>query len=189
MSSFTRTRHFVCGCITSAVMLHAQTSSPPPIPKGAQASIRTLDAIQSNQSEVGQAYRCTLDAPIIAEGREIAAKGSDCVLRIVEKKAAGKLSGKNQLQLVLAAIRVAGSLVSVDSEPSSVTGKNKAKSSGIRTGIGAAIGAGVGGVLGGSRGAAIGAGAGAAGGVASAILTEGPEVKVPAETPLTFVIR
>jgi hypothetical protein len=178
-----------CWLVVAASALLAQNSQPVAIPKGTQISIRTLDAIQSKQAEVGQSYRCTLDAPVAAAGKEIAAKGSDCVLRIVEKKSAGKLTGSNQLQLVVSEIRVGGDLVTIDSEPSTITGKGKGKSTGVRTGIGAAAGAGLGGVFGGGKGAAIGAGAGAGVGAASSALTEGPEIKVASETILTFVIR
>lgn len=159
------------------------------IPKGTQVSVRTLDAIQSRQSEVGQTYRCTLDAPIVVNGNQIAAKGSDCVLRIMEMKNAGKLTGSNELKLTVSEIRVNGDLVSVTSEPASIAGKGKGKSTGVRTGIGAAAGAGLGAMLGGGKGAAIGAGVGAGAGAASSALTSGPEIKVAPETVLNFIIQ
>jgi hypothetical protein len=172
--------------LVAAVSLAAQA---PTVPRGTQLSIRTLDAIQSKQAEVGQNYRCTLAAPLTNGGQELAPEGADCVLRIVEKKDAGKLSGSNQLQLVVSEIRIAANLVSVDTEPSTITGKGKGKGTGIKTGIGATGGAAIGGLFGGGKGAAIGAGAGAAAGAATAALTDGPEIKVAAETVLAFTVK
>jgi hypothetical protein len=170
-------------------VLLAQTSEAVAIPKGTQISIRTLDPIQSKQSEVGQSYRCTMDAPVSVAGKEIVSKGSDCVLRIVEMKDAGKLTGSNELKLVVSEIRIAGNLVAVNSEPTAIKGKGKGKSTGLRTGIGGGIGAGLGAALGGGKGAAIGAGVGAGAGAASAALTQGPEIKVAPEAILTFLIQ
>lgn len=178
--------YWMTGCV--AVLL-AQTSEPAAIPKGTPVSVRTLNAIQSKQSEVGQNYRCTVEAPVNVAGKEVVSKGSDCVLRIVEMKSAGRLAGSNELKLVVSEIRVAGNLVAVNSEPTAITGKGKGKSTGLRTGLGAGIGAGIGAALGGGKGAAIGGGLGAGAGAASAALTQGPEIKVAPETVLTFVIQ
>jgi len=175
--------------LASATVLLAQTSEPAAIPKGTQITIRTLDSIHSKQSEVGQKYRCTLDAAISAAGKSIAPKGADCVLQIVEMKSAGKLTGSNELKLVVSEIRIGADLVAVTSEPTEIKGKGKGKSTGLRTGIGAAAGAGIGGLLGGGKGAAIGSGVGAGAGAASAAMTQGPEIKVAPETVLTFLIQ
>jgi hypothetical protein len=167
----------------------AQAGGSPAIPKGTQVSVRTLDSIQSREAEAGQSYRCTVDAPVRIRGKEAVSKGADCVLRIVEMKSAGKLTGSNELKLVVSEIRMGGSLVSVNSEPATIAGKGKGKSTGLRAGLGAAAGAGLGGILGGGKGAAIGGAAGAAAGAASSALTSGPEIKVAPETLLTFVIQ
>jgi hypothetical protein len=53
-------------------------------------------------------------------------------------------------------------------------------------GGGALLGTVLGAIAGGGRGAAIGAAAGAAAGAGAQVLTRGKEIKVPAETTLTF---
>ncbi|MGJ5820979.1 hypothetical protein [Paludibaculum fermentans] len=178
-----------CWMLGFSAIVFAQSGETPTIPKGTQVTVRTLDSIQSKQSEVGQSYRCTMDSPVVAEGKEIVSKGADCVMKIVEMKSAGKLKGSNELKLVVSEIRVGSNLIAVNSEPTEVKGKGKGKSTGLRTGIGAAAGAGLGAVLGGGKGAAIGGGIGAGAGAASAAMTSGPEIKVPPETLLTFVIQ
>ncbi|MGC4054829.1 MAG: hypothetical protein QM757_38805, partial [Paludibaculum sp.] len=166
-----------CWIASLSVALVAQPAETPTIPKGTQVTVRTLDSIQSKQGEVGQSYRCTMDSPIVAGGKEIVSKGADCVLKIVEMKSAGKLKGSNELKLVVSEIRAGANLIAVNSEPTEIKGKGKGKSTGLRTGIGAAAGAGLGAVLGGGKGAAIGGGIGAGAGAASAAMTSGPEIK------------
>ncbi len=170
----------------TANMLLAQSS---PIPPGTQVTIRTVDRIASRHAEVGGNYRCTVSAPIVVDGKDVASRGADCILRVTETKEAGKLEGKSELKLELSQIRIGADLVDVSSDPSTMESKGKGKSSGIKTGIGAAAGAGLGGIFGGGKGAAIGAGAGAGAGLATAALTKGPEIKVAPETVLTFVIH
>jgi hypothetical protein len=130
-----------------------------------------------------------MELPVTVEEKEVAPKGADCVLRIIEAKSAGKLSGSNELKLVVSEIRIGEKMVPVNSEPFVLTGKGKGKTTAVRTGIGAAAGAGIGAIFGGGKGAAIGSGVGAGAGVASAAMTSGPEIKVAAETILTFTIQ
>lgn len=178
-----------CSIMGSAAVLLAQTPDASAIPRGTQISVRTIDAIESSKADVGQSYRCTLAEPVSVAGKELASKGADCVLRIVETKSAGRLRGKNELKLVVSEIRMGDNLTAVKAEPAAITGKSKGKSTARRTGIGAAAGAGLGAILGGGKGAAIGAGVGAGAGAASAALTSGPEIKVPSETLLTFIVQ
>lgn len=186
MTLITRLRRFIAAAFVFAT---ASTPAEPPIPVGTTISIRTIDAVSSKQAEAGQSYRCSVDAPILVAEKELAPKGADCVLRIVETKSAGKLSGSNQLTLVLSDVRLDGRLVQIHTTPTEITGKGKGKSTQLRTGVGAGAGALVGGLFGGRRGAAIGAGTGAGAGAASAALTHGPEIKVAPETVLSFKVE
>jgi hypothetical protein len=72
----------------------------------------------------------------------------------------------------------------VSAERRSGIGANKR--TGKYVGGGAAIGAIIGAITGGGKGAAIGAGAGAAAGAGAQVLTRGKNVKVPAESVVTF---
>ncbi len=186
-----KSTHLLSACliIVSGSAMLAQSSETPAIPKGTQISVRTIDSIQSKKAEVGQNYRCTLDAAINVSGKDLAPKGADCVLKIQEMKSAGKVTGNNELKLVVAEIRIGGKMVAVTSEPTALAGKGKGKSTALRTGLGGAAGAGIGAIIGGGKGAAIGAGVGAGAGAASSVLTSGPEIKVAPETVLSFVIQ
>jgi hypothetical protein len=180
---------FSCCVLSLASTLHAQADKAAAIPKDTQISIRTVDAIQSRQVEVGQSYRCSMEAPVLVAGKEIVPKGADCVLRIVEMKSAGKLTGSNELKLVVSEIRVDGALVTVTSEPTAIAGAGKGKGTAVRSGVGAIGGGAIGGIFGGKKGAVIGGAAGAAAGAASSALTQGPEIKVASETILSFTIQ
>ena len=180
---------YLVSTLSCGTVIYSQTSTPTVIPAGTQITIRTIDSIQSKNAEAGQSYRCTVDSPVMAGGKQVVAKGADCVLRIVEMKSAGKLRGSNELELTLSELRAGEDLVPVNSEPTAVAGKGKGKSTAMRTGIGAAAGAGLGAVLGGGKGAAIGSGVGAGAGAASSAMTHGPEIKVAPETLLTFTIQ
>ena len=169
-------------------MITALAADTASIPVGTQIKIRTVNRIESRQSEVGQDYRCTVDAPVQIDGKNVVAKGADCILRIVETKKAGKLNGASELQLELTQVRAGKDLVSMNSDPAVIESAGKGKLTGIKTGVGAAAGAAIGGIFGG-KGAVIGGGAGAGAGLATAALTHGPEIKVVPETVLTFVVR
>jgi hypothetical protein len=181
-------RAFACSFLyfAAAGSLPAETAA---IPKDTPIAIRTVDAIESKQRELGQNYRCTLDASITSAGREVAPKGADCVLRIVETKKAGALTGNNELKLVVSQIRIGADLLDVNSDPVAMTAGSKGKSTATRAGILGGIGATIGGIKDGAKGALIGGGVGAAAGAASSALTQGPQIKVASETVLTFVIR
>jgi hypothetical protein len=183
-----RAPFFIC-CVFCLILTGVVTAGAVTIPKDTAVVIRTLDPIDSKTADVAQNFRCTLDAPITADGKELAAKGADCVLRIVEAKKAGVFRGKNELKLVVSQIRVGDDLLDVDSEPVAVTGDSKGASTAKRAGLLGGLGAAIGGMSGGMKGAAIGAGAGAAAGAASSALTEGPEIKVKVETVLKFMIH
>ena len=180
----------VFAAVLSVIIVPALfAADPAPIPAGTQITIRTVDRIASRKAEVGQSYRCSLNAPIVVAGKEITGRGADCILRVVETTQSGRLTGSSELKLEVAQIRVGSDLVDVSSDPSQLESKGKGKSTGVKTGIGAVAGAGLGGLLGGAKGAAIGAAAGAGAGLATAAVTQGPEIKVAPETVLNFVIR
>jgi outer membrane lipoprotein SlyB len=99
------------------------------------------------------------------------------------------VTGSPTLALDLRSVTVNGRTYLVDTgavEQSSNTGLGANRRTATMVGGGAALGTLVGAIAGGGRGAAIGAAVGAAGGATTQVLTKGSEVKVPAETMLTF---
>ncbi|HET8668308.1 MAG TPA: hypothetical protein VFM10_10040, partial [Terriglobales bacterium] len=95
----------------------------------------------------------------------------------------------NEVALALQSVTINGRSYNVatnDVNASGNRGIGANKRTAEMTGGGALLGTLVGAIAGGGKGAAIGAAVGAAGGATTQVLTKGSEVKVPAESVLTF---
>jgi hypothetical protein len=158
------------------------------IPAGTLISVRTIDAIDSTYSLVGDRFLASLEEPLTLEGNVVVAKDVPVYGRLTQAKESGTFTGRSQLRLELTGIVVNGKVVPVVTGEYEVTGKSRGASTAKRTAGGAAIGAIIGAVADGGQGAAIGAGAGATAGAASEIITGGDQVKVPSETLLDFTL-
>jgi hypothetical protein len=159
------------------------------LPAGTSFAIRMIDAVDSQTASVGQNFAGSLDAPVVdSTGRTIIPRGADVVLKLVDAKQSGKISGRTELALSMMSVRVQGQMVDIRTQTVTEKSTNRAGRSAGTIGGGAVGGAVLGGILGGGKGAAIGAGAGAAGGTAVELATSGQRVRVPSETRLTFVL-
>jgi hypothetical protein len=154
---------------------------------GTTVSVRTNEDIEADESD-GRVYRGVVDQNIVdRSGRVLIPRGSDVELIV-------RNTSDDELSVDLDAITVNGRRYGVESESNSVTAERKEgigvnKRTGKYVGAGAVLGAIIGGITGGGKGAAIGAGAGAAAGAGAQVLTRGREVKIPAETLLTFRLQ
>lgn len=173
---------------TLAPVLFAGALFGQQIPRNSSVVVRTTEAIESSSADQSRSYRATLDEPIVSEGKTIAPKGAEAVLKVVDSKSAGRVKGRAELSVALASVSVDGKMTDVNTESVSTKGGSRGKRTGVGTGIGAGVGAAIGAIAGGGKGAAIGAGAGGAAGAGTAIMTGGTKVKIPAETRLTFVV-
>lgn len=159
------------------------------IPAGTQISVRTIDAIDSSQSRVGDRFQASLEEPLTLEGSVVVPQDALVYGRLTEAKESGTFTGKSQLRLELTGIVVNGKTVPVVTGDYEATGKSRGASTAKRTVGGAALGAIIGAVADGGQGAAIGAGVGAGAGAGSEIITRGDRVKVPSETLLDFTLQ
>ena len=117
--------------------------------------------------------------------------GSDAVLKIVDEKQAGRVTGKTTLTLALYPGEGTGQ---TGSRSIRRTWNARPRPARARQGEGLrasapAVGALAGAALGGGKGAAIGAGADSRRwGTAAAAMTHGEHIKIPAESLLTFTL-
>jgi hypothetical protein len=129
-----------------------------------------------------------MDQPVVLNGETIIPRGADAVVKLVDSKESGKLTGRAELTLDLMSVKVNGQMVDINtqsvSRESDSRGQRTAKVAGGTAAVGAIIGA----IAGGGKGAVIGAGAGGAAGAGAEEVTKGQRVKVPSETRLTFVL-
>ena len=78
------------------------------VPTGSVLLVRMIDSIDSEVDRVGQTFTATLADPLVVEGVEVAARGSDLRGRITEVEGAGRVRGSAELRLELTQIVVNG---------------------------------------------------------------------------------
>jgi hypothetical protein len=165
-----------------------RTSRGDILPAETQLAIRTNQNIDATQSDVGKTYSAEVARTIEDQnGNVLVPKGAPVTLTIASVK--NPTLGENQAELALHSITIHGhryliSTNTVSQQGSGGIGKNKKTAEMV--GGGALLGTVIGAVAGGGKGAAIGAVLGGAGGAGAQVLTKGKEVKVPAESVLTF---
>jgi len=158
------------------------------LPAGTNLVVRMIEGVDSQVNRVGQTFAASLDEPVMLNGETVIPRGADVVVKLVDSRESGKLTGRSELTLDLVSVKVDGRMVDLNtqtvSRESASRGARTAKVAGGTAALGAIIGA----IAGGGKGAAIGAGAGAAAGAGAEVITSGQRVKIPSETRLTFVL-
>lgn len=160
------------------------------IPSGTKLTVRTNETIDSKTAQAGQTFSAVIDKNVTdSSGAILVPKGSGAEL-VIRKASSGGTVGTSELVLDLQSITVNGRRYMI-STPESVRksereGIGKNRRTAEMVGGGAVLGTIIGAVAGGKKGAVLGAITGAAAGGAVQVLTRGKEVRVPAETVLTF---
>ena len=162
------------------------------IPSGSQIVVRTDVAIDSTANNGQQFYPAKIEQDVMdGNGNVAIAAGTGAQLQILNTATSntGGSAQSGPLMLDLYSVNVNGKQYRVDT--SSVTDSAKSGigmnlKTGEYAGGGGALGALLGAAFGGGKGAGIGALVGAGGGVLTQALTHGKQVKIPAETTLTF---
>jgi hypothetical protein len=158
------------------------------ISAGTEIQVKMIDSIISKTSQVGSLFHSSLYAPITFGNQVVIPKGTDVYIKLVNAKSAGSIKGSSELEVVLDHLVVQGQSIPLDSSSVRQKSTSRGKQTATRTVIGGGAGAILGGMIGGGKGAAIGAGVGAGGTFAYQALTKGPEVRIPAQTILTFTL-
>lgn len=174
----------------------ADESAPPPppeperitIPAGTEISVRMIDGIDSSENQAGEEFAATVSSPVVMGDRVVIPKGSDAVVRLMQAKSAGHMTGRSELHLELVEITVNGTSYNVRSSAFSQAGASRGKRTAETVGGGAVVGALIGAIAGKGKGAAIGAGVGAAAGTGVQAATKGEKVKIPSETKIDFTL-
>jgi hypothetical protein len=155
------------------------------IPRGAEIAVRTDERIDSRDVEPGQSFPAHIAEDIRdADGYIAIPRGSEA--RLFTRR----LEGNGDITLDVESVWVGGKRYRVSTEGTELENHRDGLGANQRTGEfvggGAAIGAIIGAIAGGGRGAAIGAVAGASAGAGTEIITQGREVRVPAESVIRF---
>ena len=170
-----------------AAPIQASTTEPGVIPSGTTFAIRTNQEIAN--ASPGQTFMAQVEQDILDQsGTLLVPKGSPAELVVVETSTGGAV-GTPDMNLAVRSVTVGGrkypiTTDTVEREGEQGLGANRRTAEMV--GGGALLGTLIGAVAGGGKGAAIGAAVGAAGGATAQVLTRGKEIRVPAESVLSF---
>jgi len=171
----------------TAGSVQADTNDPNYIPPGTDFAVRVNENIETN--EPGKRFMAEVAQDIVdRSGRVIVPRGSGAELVVIAVNSGGTV-GTRTVSLGVDSVTVRGRkyhVATVAREEAGPGGLGTNRRTAEMVGGAAAIGTLIGAIEGGGDGAAIGAAVGAAGGAAAQVLTRGDEVRIPAESVLTF---
>jgi hypothetical protein len=158
-------------------------------PAGTRISVRNNDPIDSQNASPGQTFSANVIQDVQGGAGEVLIPKDSPAELVVRQSSSGGTTGTSELVLDLESITVNGHRYLVSSEDVTRRGNQglgKNRRTAEMVGGGAVLGTVLGAIAGGGKGAAIGAVAGGAAGGTAQVLTKGKQVKVPAETVLSF---
>jgi len=158
------------------------------LPVGTSISVRSDQEINSQNAAEGRTYPASIQQDIMdSNGNVVIPRGTPATLIVRRMTEGGTLSSGSYV-LDLDSVQVNGRRYVVETQEieKGETGIGKNKRTAEYVGGGAVLGTLLGAIAGGGKGAAIGMIAGAAAGGGAQVLTKGHEIRVPAETVLTF---
>jgi hypothetical protein len=158
------------------------------LPVGTSIAVRTDQDINSQNAAEGRTFPGSIVQDVAdSNGNVVIPRGTPAMLIVRRMTEGGTLSSGSYV-LDLDSVQVNGRRYVVETQEieKGETGIGKNKRTAEYVGGGAVLGTLLGAIAGGGKGAAIGAIAGAAAGGGAQVLTKGHEIRVPAETILTF---
>jgi hypothetical protein len=162
------------------------STKPITVPEGTDLTVVLDQTISTASSRSGDTFRASVAAPVIIGDKTVIPQDANVSGHIVDAEPSGRLKGVAHLDLTLDSVEVNGKSYEIVTGDDARTGKNHNKRNGILIGGGAGLGALIGGVASGGVGALVGAAAGAGAGTAGAAYTGKKDIRIPAETALTF---
>jgi hypothetical protein len=163
-----------------------ETTKPVFVPEGTELDVALNQSISTAANRSGEPFQATLAAPVVVDDKTVIPKDALVTGHIVDARPSGHLKGVARLELTLDSVKVNGETYGIATRDFGRTGKNHNKRNGILIGGGAGLGAIIGGVAGGGVGALVGSSVGAGAGTAGAAFTGRKDIRVPAETTLSF---
>jgi hypothetical protein len=159
------------------------------LPAGTELTVRTAEDIDSSTAVVDQTFSAVVERDIAGESNTVVIPAGSHAVLVVRAISSGGVTGSPDIVLDLQSMTVGGRryLVSTtDLTQDTGTGIGTNRRTAQTIGGGAALGTIIGAIAGGTKGAAIGVLVGAAGGAGVQVLNRGKDIRVPAESLLTF---
>jgi hypothetical protein len=151
--------------------------------------VRLDNTLSTNYNRPGDEFSATVAQPVIIDGKTVIPQGATATGRITDLREAGRLKGRAQMRLELTSVAVADKSYDLVTGSSARLGKGHRKRNWYSIGGGGAGGALIGGLAAGGKGVLIGGPIGAGAGLTYALLTGKKDLRVPAETPITFTLE
>ena len=161
-------------------------TTPVMLPEGTALVVVLNQSISTAANRSGDSFQGNITSPVVVDGKTVIPKDAVVKGHVVDAQASGRLKGVAHLDLTLDSLEVNGKSYEVATSDFGRAGKNHNKRNGILIGGGAGVGAIIGAVAGGGAGALIGSAAGAGAGTAGAAYTGKKDIRLPAETKLSF---
>ena len=156
------------------------------IPSGTAIHVRLDNALSTKVNRPGDEFAATVSEPLEVDGTTVIPQGARARGLIVEARESGRLKGKARMDLELTSIEVNGNSYAIQTADARRHSGSHKKRNWYSIGGGAAGGAVIGALAGGGEGALIGGPIGAGAGLTYALMTGKKDVRLPAETRLTF---
>lgn len=164
----------------------ANHARPMILPEGTAVHIRLDNALASNQARSGEEFRASVSEPIVVDGKTVIPQGAPVKGLVVEARESGRLGGTSRLRLELTEVEIGNKSYDLHTASSYRVGRGHLKRNLAWIGGGGAGGALIGAVAAGGKGALIGGPVGAGVGTAVAYMTGKRDIRLPAESLLTF---
>jgi hypothetical protein len=159
---------------------------PVTVPEATTIHVTLDHSLASDRNEPGDRFEATVSEPVVVENKTVIPQGAAVEGLVVDAHHSGRLMGRARLRLALQTVAIDGKTYEIHTNSNSrVGGNHKNRNIGFIAG-GAGGGALIGAVAGGGKGALIGGPVGAGAGTAAAFLTGKKDIRLPAETRLTF---
>src|SRR5215472_5965677 len=157
------------------------------VPAGTEVTVRTNEAIEARSPSHYRVYTATVDRDVTSRtGQVVIPRASQAELILRNADSDNIVLDLESITVNRERLSVASSTENVPVEGSRKEGVGANKRTGKYVGGGAVIGAIIGAVAGGGKGAAIGAATGAGAGAVGQTVTRGRNVRLPAESLITF---
>lgn len=156
---------------------------------GTRIRVRLGESLDTRYCRPGQRFVAYLETPVAVGRRVILPRGTAFRGHVVEARSSGRLKGRAYLGVTLDSFRLNGATYEISTAADMRSSRSHKRRNLAIIGGGSGVGAAIGAIAGGGVGALVGAGAGAAAGTGGAYVTGKKNVRLPAETSLSFTLH
>jgi hypothetical protein len=152
--------------------------------------VRTTNTLSTKLQKAGDTFEVSLAEPLVVDGKEVVARNTMLVGRVVDSDPGGRVKGVAAMSIELNHLHTAdGKMIEIATNSVSVEANTSAKKDAVKVGVATAVGTAIGAIAGGKKGAGIGAATGAGAGTAVVLGTRGDAAEIAGETLLDFALR